>query len=160
MSSDPLVNTLEEWIEIYMQRSMRIFFHRAKEMGISMPQFGALHRINKSRGGVSDLGDEMAITSGAASQMLERLVQQGLITRSEDPSDRRVKRLILTTKGSEVLKETTRSREGWAEALAQGLSAEEKEQIIAALNILINKAKLLGGSSGTEQFCRSKHNND
>lgn len=125
-----------------------------------MPQFGALFRIYKGASGVSDLGAELAITSGAASQMLERLVQQGLILRSEDPVDRRVKRLVLTEKGRSALRASTHSRQEWLETLAQSLSIDEKEQVIAALNILIDKAKKLAEAPGTEQILRSKHKDD
>jgi DNA-binding MarR family transcriptional regulator len=75
--------------------------------------------------------------------MLERLVQQELILRSEDPSDRRVKQIILTNKGLQVLQESIRARQSWLSDLAETLSDSEKEAIIAALNILIDKANHL-----------------
>jgi DNA-binding MarR family transcriptional regulator len=76
--------------------------------------------------------------------MLERLVQQELVLRSEDPSDRRVKQIILTDKGFRVLRESIRARQGWLPDLAETLSDSEKKAIIAALNILIDKANRLG----------------
>jgi DNA-binding MarR family transcriptional regulator len=72
--------------------------------------------------------------------MLERLVQQALILRSEDPNDRRMKQLVLTDKGRQVLHESIQARQAWMENLAQQLSAAEQEQVVSALNILISKA--------------------
>ena len=127
-----------------MQRSMRDFMGFARERGLSMSQLGALFHIHhRGSSGVSDLGDDLGVTSSAASQMLERLVHQGLILRSEDPSDRRVKHIVLTDKGLQVLHESIRARQSWLADLAETLSGSEKEDIIAALNILIDKAEHL-----------------
>ena len=139
--ADPFVATLQSWIEVSMRRSMRNFLHYARESGLSMSQFGALfhiHRIGSS--GVTALGEYLGVTSAAASQMLERLVQQELILRSEDPHDRRVKQIVLTEKGSQVLAEGIRARQGWLDDLAASLSFDEKQQITMALTTLVEKA--------------------
>jgi DNA-binding MarR family transcriptional regulator len=142
--ADPFVVTVQEWMEVFMQRSMRGFLGYVRESGLSMSQVGALFQIqHRGSSGVTDLGDELGVTSSAASQMLERLVQQELILRSEDPSDRRVKQLVLTDKGRQVLQESVRARQSWLSDLAATLADREKETIIAALNILIDKANQL-----------------
>jgi DNA-binding MarR family transcriptional regulator len=144
-SADPLVVALQKWMEVSMHRSIRHFICYARESGLSMSQLGALFHIHRrGSSGVTDLGDDLGVTSSAASQMLERLVQQELILRSEDPSDRRVKQIIMTDKGLHILQESIRARQGWLSDLAETLSDSEKEAIIAALNILIDKANHLG----------------
>jgi DNA-binding MarR family transcriptional regulator len=148
---EPLVATLEEWTEVFMHRSMRNFILFAKETGLSMPQIGALFHLLKSSGGVTELGEELGVTSAAASQMLERLVQLKLIVRSEAPHDRRAKVIILTDKGQQTLKDSIRARQGWLNDLAQTLTPAETEQVVAALKILIEKARMLGQPSPLEQ---------
>jgi DNA-binding MarR family transcriptional regulator len=49
----------------------------------------------------------------------------------------------LTDKGHQVLQESIRARQSWLSDLAKTLSDCEKEGIIAALNILIDKANHL-----------------
>ena len=144
-NTDPFVDTLHKWIEVSMHRSIRHLFCYARESGLSMSQLGALLHIH-SRGssGVSDLGDDLGVTSSAASQMLERLVHQELIQRSEDPSDRRVKQIVVTDKGRQVLEDSIRARQSWLSDLAETLSDREKQEINAALNVLIDKAGHLG----------------
>jgi DNA-binding MarR family transcriptional regulator len=143
--ADPFVATLHHWIEVFMHRTMRNFIPYARESGLSMSQLGALFYIqHKGSTGVTDLGDHLGVTSAAASQMLERLVQQELVMRSEDPTDRRVKQIALTEKGLQAFHESIRARQSWLIELAKNLSADEKEQITAALNILIDKASQLG----------------
>jgi DNA-binding MarR family transcriptional regulator len=138
---DPLVSALEQWIEVFMRRSMRNFIQYARESGLSMSQLGALLHINRmGTSGVTNLGDHLGVTSAAASQMLERLVQQGLILRSEDPHDRRVKQVVLTEEGCRMLEESIRARQSWLGDLANVFSESEKEPVITALNLLIDRA--------------------
>jgi DNA-binding MarR family transcriptional regulator len=143
--ADPFVETLQRWIEVSMHRSIRNFIHYARETGLSMSQLGAMAHIRCSgTAGVTELGDHLGVSSAAASQMLDRLVQQDLILRAEDPSDRRVKQIFLTDKGLRVLQESIRAHQNWLYELGEILSASEKEATIGALNILIDKANHLG----------------
>ena len=142
---DPFVDTLQKWIAVSMHRSMRDLTGYARESGLSVPQLGALFQIyHKGCSGVTDLGDKLGVTSSAASQMLERLVHQELAQRSEDPSDRRAKQIVLTDKGRRVLQESIRARQGWLSDLAESLSDAEKEAVIPALSLLIDRATRLG----------------
>lgn len=151
--ADPFVATLQEWMEIFMRRSMRGFLGYIRESGLSMSQLGAMFQIqHRGSSGVSDLGGRLGVTSSAASQLLERLVQQGLVLRSEDPGDRRVKQLILTDKGRQVLRESVRARQSWLSDLAETLSDHEKEAITAALHVLMDKAGPLGKPAEADEF--------
>ena len=75
--------------------------------------------------------------------MLDRLVQQGLILRTEDPNDRRVKQIEITEKGCQILEAGIQARQSWMNELDDILSDDEQEQIITALTILIEKASQL-----------------
>jgi DNA-binding MarR family transcriptional regulator len=146
-SDDPFVNTLSKWVQVFMRRSMHNFISYARENGLSMSQMGALLHIFRDSCSVSDIGENLGVTSAAASQMLERLVQQGLILRQEDPVDRRVKQVELTARGRQIVQEGIAARQVWLENLAHTLSDDERQQIIGALNILIEKAGQLEGLS-------------
>lgn len=143
--ADPFIDTLQKWVGISMHRSVRHLICYAREHGLSMSQLGALFLVRRRGGcGVTDLGDDLGVTSSAASQMLQRLVQQGLVLRSEDPSDRRVKKVLLTDKGSQVARESMHAHQRWVSDLAETLSDAEKGAIIAALDLLIDRTAHLG----------------
>lgn len=147
--ADPFVAALEKWIEVFMHRSMRDLMDYARTSGLSMAQLGALFQIyHGGSSGVTSLGDKLGVTSSAASQLLERLVQQELIRRSEDPSDRRAKRIILTDKGLQVVRESMHARQRLLSDLSENLSDVEKSTIIAALDVLIDTATRLGRPAG------------
>jgi DNA-binding MarR family transcriptional regulator len=142
--TDPVVSMLSEWTEIYMRGSMPNFIAAIRASGFSMSQIGALFHLRRQHlRGVSEIGDELGVSSAAASQMLDRLVQQGLVTRTEDPNDRRVKRLVITDDGKKLLKNGMHARQEWIQDLAVLLTPAEKEQVIAAMQILIAKANQL-----------------
>ena len=142
--SPPLAQTLHAWMRVVMQHSMRNFMLYAKEHNYSMAQLNALFRIHhKGTCGVSDLAEEMGVSSAAASQLLERLVQQGLAARTEDPQDRRNKRVALTEAGERIVQESMAARQGWLNQLSGRLSQAEQKQVNAALQLLIEKTTLL-----------------
>jgi len=144
MSQDPFVTTLQEWIEVLMRYSMRNFLHHARQSGLSLSHLGAIfyiHRIGSC--GVTEIGEHLGVTSAAASQMLERLVQQGLVLRAEDSEDRRVKRIELTEKGHKIFEAGIRARQSWLNNIADTLTESEKHTLTSDLGILIDKVNQL-----------------
>jgi DNA-binding MarR family transcriptional regulator len=138
--SDPFISIVHDCTELIMRRSMRHFFQYAKGIGLSMPQIGTLFHLTRGgTSGISNISDDLGVSNAATSQMLDRLVQQELILRSEDPDDRRVKKIVLTEKGQRILEELIQVRQAWVEELAAALSPGEKEQIVTAFKILIAK---------------------
>jgi DNA-binding MarR family transcriptional regulator len=148
-SASPLKSVLQEWTAVSMRGSMHRLVRHAKASGLSMPQLGALlHIQHKGLMAVSDIGSHLGVTNAAASQMLDRLVAQGLVARSEDPLDRRVRQIVLTPEGSRRVKEGLQARLSWLDGLADLLSPVEQDQVVAALKILIEKANLLDAEPG------------
>ena len=118
MPDDPFVAALEEWIEVSTTRSMHHFLRYVRKSGFSLSHMGTLMHLHKAGTcGVTELGDHLDVSSAAASQMLERLVDEGMIQRSEDPEDRRMKLITLTEKCSQVIKESVSARLGWLDEL-------------------------------------------
>ena len=142
MSPEPQFSqVLREWAEVFMRRSMRDFVLFTTDSGISMSQFSTLMRLFHRGGcGVSDVGDQLGISNAAASQLIDKLVQQGLVDRSEDTRDRRVKHIALTEKGRELVQESIEVRRRWMEDLTIALSPDEQQAITRALIILTRAA--------------------
>src|SRR5215510_9126019 len=126
-----LSTTLREWAEIFMRRSMRDFFHFIKATGLSMTQLNTLMRLYYGGPcGISDVGDHLGITNAATSQMVQRLVEQGLLERTEDPDDRRVKQVALTARGRALIELGIEARRRWLEDLTAALNPEQQAEII------------------------------
>jgi len=144
MFTERFSEVLREWAEVFMRRSMGDIVQLSKQSGLSMSQLGALFRLHRSGFcGVSNIGDHLGVTHAAASQMVDRLVQQGLLERAEDLDDRRVKKITLSPKGRKLVEESIEARRRWVEQLTDKLTVEEQESISAALVTLTAAARSL-----------------
>lgn len=139
-----LTKTIRQFMNFAMHHSMREHSHFAKMNSISMPQLGILMQLHYRRDcGISDIGERFDITSAAASQLADKLVQSGLIQREEDPNDRRAKLLNLTDKGRQLIQHGIEERYRWVDQLAEKLTPEERAKVAEALEILSQAAKEL-----------------
>ena len=123
---------------------MHEFTRWMNRSSLSNSQLGALMRLYYHGDcPISNIGDNLGITAAAASQMVDRLVQNGLLQRDEDPDDRRVKRVTLTTKGNALVQEGVEARLKWLRDLETSLPEANHREIIASLSTLTEIAKEL-----------------
>jgi DNA-binding MarR family transcriptional regulator len=140
-----------KWMDIFMHRSWRAWNHLAKSTGLTMPQFSILMQVHyRGNCAIGDIGEHFDISNAAASQLVEKLVQNGLIQREEDPSDRRAKLLNLTGKGREFIQLGIDERYRWVDDLAGKLSADERAIVTEALKILTRAAGELEMETATQ----------
>lgn len=120
-----LENALKEWIGQVMRLSMKGFIEYSAETRLSMPQIAMLVRLNdRKHCAVTELGEEFGVSGAAASQMVEKLVQMGLLERVEDAHDRRIRRLFLTPKGKTIVERNFEARQGWIKGFCSTFSPE------------------------------------
>lgn len=137
-----LAGVIREWSEVFMHRSMRDFKRFMDETGLSFSQINILMRLfHGGDTGISEIGDQLGVSNAAASQSVDRLVQLGLIERTEDPLDRRAKRLELTPKGRVLMEKGIEVRIKWVEGITTALTPEQQESIISALTLLTEAAR-------------------
>ena len=137
-----LTEVIHEWSEVFMRRSGRDFKRFMDETGLSFSQLNVLMRLyHGGNSGVSEIGEQMGVTSAAASQAIDRLVLLGLIGRTEDPEDRRAKRLALTPKGRTLIESGIEARSRWVEGLTDALTPEQQSLTISALTLLTAAAR-------------------
>jgi DNA-binding MarR family transcriptional regulator len=145
MGKIPNLNqALRAWMDMAMHRSMRGWAHHAKSMGLSMPQFSILMQLHHhGQCGVSDLSERFEISTAAASQHVENLVQAGLLERTQTPEDRRVREIQLTDKGRNLIASGLALRHAWIDKLAATLGEEDRERIAVAVADLTEAARAL-----------------
>jgi len=142
--SERFTFVLRNWAEVFMQRSMRDFKRFMDDSRLSPTQINALMRLYYSGiCGVTDIGEHLGVTNAAASQMVERMVQLGLFTRSENAGDRRAKQIALTPRGRALVEAGVEARRSWLEELTTALTPKEQEAIIEALTLLTDAARNL-----------------
>jgi DNA-binding MarR family transcriptional regulator len=82
---------------------------------------------------IHTLAERLGLTLATAGRAVDRLVAHGLVTRREDPEDRRVRRIALSPKGRRVITGIDESRRRALLAFVRSLSAAHAAQLLAAL---------------------------
>jgi DNA-binding MarR family transcriptional regulator len=142
LSNEQFSQVLHEWVKVFMRRTGQEFKHFMDDSGLSFSQVSTLMRLHYSgRVDVSDVAEQMGITNAAASQLVDRLVQMGLLERMEDSVDRRIKRLTLTTAGHELSEKLVETRRRWMERFTNSLTSQQRESISTALQIMTDAAR-------------------
>lgn len=137
-----LTNVIREWSEVFMSRSGRDFKRFMDETSLSFSQLNVLMRLyHGGKCGISEIGERLGITNAAASQAIDRLVNLGMIERTEDPDDRRAKQLALTQEGRTLIEKGFEARRNWISGLTNALNPEQQTLIISALTLLTEAAR-------------------
>lgn len=119
-----------EDIRALAEAAAQLSLHRMarfmKDAGLRFGQYGvlsmlAMHGANT----VGSIAKLLSVSNPAASQMLDRLYQMGIIERFEDDSDRRQRRYELTDQGHALLKMAAEYRLGWTTEFQAALTPEE-----------------------------------
>lgn len=135
-------SVMTEWTHLLMRRSMGDFHDFMRSWGLSMPQVSTLFRLHYRGGcGVSDIAQHLYVSNAAASQMVDRLEQQGLVDRVPHPADRRVRMVQLTDRGHSLVDEGIEVRLRWISDLTRMLTPEQQETIVVALSALTDAAR-------------------
>lgn len=114
---------------------------------ITLPQILLLSRVQRlGPASVSGIAEGSMASSPALSQMIERLVQQGLLDRSEDPVDRRRKAVRTTERAHALLRKLEAARSADYEDGLAPLRDDRRRQLAAALEQAV--ADLENGRAG------------
>ena len=117
----------------------RAFDARAREIGVTRPQWQVLVMLTRhegvNQGGLAELLDVEPIT---VCRMVDRLQEADLVERRPDPADRRSWRLFLTGKAVALLAQLQPLGEQLEAEAFEGISSEEREAVLATLGRLRN----------------------
>ena len=89
-------------------------------------QYVYLHGPSSGR----DIGSGLQVSMSAASQLVERLVRKGLVTRSENAADRRLTRVELTQPGRKLVKTMRGKRSRWFEAVIGAMPESSRKSFL------------------------------
>jgi DNA-binding MarR family transcriptional regulator len=93
-----------------------------------------LHEAGPQR--VTVLAANEAVAQPTMSALVQRLERRGLVTRGQDPADRRANLVRLTPTGFDVLQARQRDRVAWYAGQLAHLGASERETVMTALRLM------------------------
>jgi MarR family transcriptional regulator, organic hydroperoxide resistance regulator len=142
MNENKLLRAMQEWAGVFGRRTIHDFMAFAHEYGISLAQISVLMRLYyRGPSSILEIRQELYGSRAAATQMVDKLVQLGLIERSEDEDDRRVKQIILTEQGRVTVERGIAARRQWMAELVEAFDADEQKVLAFALAELSRTAK-------------------
>ena len=103
---DPLITTFGRLIEAHAHLTQQLGRSLERECGISHVWFEVLLRIARADGGqvsMSSLAQQVALTTGGVTRLLDRMIAADLVERVPCSSDRRVSFAALTGHGRQTL---------------------------------------------------------
>ena len=111
-------------------------------LGICPSDFGALEvLLHKGPQPVNALGRKVLLTSGSTTAAIDRLERRGLVTRQDDPEDRRARVVHQTPAGRRLIQKAFRAHEADMEQAVAGLAAGERAALIELLKKLGKQAE-------------------
>jgi DNA-binding MarR family transcriptional regulator len=118
-------------------RAIREQMRSGLAANLSVPQFRLLRFVRRNPGtSLSPVAEHLGTTMPAASQLVERLVRAGLVTREQHPDERRRVELRLTEAGGATIAECDARTRAWLCERLSGLEPEDLERLAATLKEL------------------------
>jgi len=143
-SPSVLASLIEEMMSHIHRRSADDTLAVMNEAGLTMAQMVALHLLTHLGPiSVSSVAACLKLSPPATSHLVDRLVVAGLVGRSEDPTDRRHKRLVITSKGRDLIESTQARRAVEFTRVLSRLTAEAQSQFGKALGRVVSELKAL-----------------
>lgn len=125
---------LRELFAVMLERSAGDFLRLMCEAGLTMPQMVTLHALRRAGAlTISAISEKLDLSLAATSHLVDRMVQQQLVERSEDASDRRQKRVAITPAGLALLGRLSSVRMAKAARVIEPLAPELRAQLAEVL---------------------------
>lgn len=125
---------IEQWLPFLLAKSHQITFSLMKaameEFGLTPPQFATLAFLwQGDKTNQHDLGALMCVDRTTISGIVDRLDKLALISREEDPADRRSYVLCVTDKGSALRDRVIKALESVQNVIDEKLTRDEQAQL-------------------------------
>lgn len=119
--------------DLTMQQ-LRVLGHVVKQQGISHQELGAL----------------LEVSAPTASGLVDRLAEKGLVCRSDDPDDRRVRRLHATEAGLAVMRQMDSMFERALAVVAGELSIDDLDLLCRGARAMLGALDRIRAAKGAD----------
>ncbi|NMF96422.1 MarR family transcriptional regulator [Aromatoleum toluolicum] len=108
-----------------------------KPLGVTRAQWWVLAHLTRQDGMMqTQLADILDVGKASLGTLIERLETSGWVERRADPTDKRAKRIYLSRNVQPLLEKMIASEHTFNEQLLQGLTAEDRTNLVRLLSTL------------------------
>jgi DNA-binding MarR family transcriptional regulator len=114
-----------------------------EEFDFTMPRFDVLAQLDREPGGLvlGELPKRLMVTAGNLTPIVDRLVEDGFITRTVSPLDRRVQIVCMTAAGRKAFRKMAKMHGLWLASLLAEFPKERLNGLVRELDDLKNAVK-------------------
>lgn len=136
--------SLRVWLRMLRATTIiekRIRAYLRAELDSTLPRFDVLSALYRETAPItmSQLTDHLLVSNGNLTGLVNRLVEDGLISRESDPDDRRAQRVVLTGEGREAFRRMADKHEALVDSLFAAMSDDDMETLLQ-LTTTLNSA--------------------
>lgn len=108
------------------------------EFNTTLPRFDVMSALERTPSGLkmSELSEQLMVSNGNVTGIIDRLEKDGLVERISVDGDRRATRVLLSTTGKQDFSVMASAHEAWVDELMQAMDTENIERAEEQLNNL------------------------
>lgn len=127
--------SLRVWLRMLRATTIvekRIRAYLKAEFDSTLPRFDVLSALYRETAPITmtQLTNHLLVSNGNVTGLVNRLVEDGLISRESDPDDRRAQCVMLTSEGREAFREMAEKHEALVDSLFAAMSDDEMERLL------------------------------
>ena len=132
---EELISCLERVQESFERRALSSMAEPLISTPITMQQLKVLTMIaiDPERATGHELAGQLKVSVASMSGLVDRLVEHGMVSRFEDPTDRRVRRLSVTPEGSATIRNLLSSSGKMPTPVLRRLSIEDLRALVQGI---------------------------
>ena len=133
------------------QSRMHYQFEQWRKLDVPLAQLKSLFLIHiRGSMNVRHLAQDLGVTPGNVTSIVDRMVGQGLVKRGESPEDRRIVLLELTDKGRETITDIHETGLGHMRRFLERMSPEDIAALIQGMSAFIAAIKRDSEGAGSK----------
>ena len=110
---------------------------RFAERGMTLPRFDVLAALDRhGEMNMGALSQALLVSNGNVTQLVQKLVRDGLVEMHKLPADRRTSIVRLTPEGRQIFVKLARAHQDWIDQMVGDLDYTQRERLYVALGML------------------------
>jgi DNA-binding MarR family transcriptional regulator len=123
-----------------------------QRIDLTMPQLKALIYVSRNEGATSgQIATSLGVGLSTITGIVDRLAEQNMVTRREDPRDRRITRVLATPVGSTLVNELLRYRNEVVTEILSQLDGDQLRTVESAFEYLIAAVEKLNRQTSSQE---------
>lgn len=132
-------SSLRESIRVLVRSLDILEKNEASTSGITLTQCHAIVEIGRAEQiTLNDLSNLLGLDKSTMSRTVNKLVEDGLVSRESNSEDRRFLSIKLTDKGRKIYEDIEKNMESYYEKILEWVPEDKRKQVLESLEILNN----------------------